>query len=211
MFEFFSKIGILSSGSYDQDFGICALVCNPKKRDTNKTKKDVFKFNLNILPLLSIKSLKVYIIEGKRMNVLIISHYIYLNREQRYELHSGKKIEVVGISIPVWFNKGTTSEPAKELFCKYQITNEPKEKEITPFEEGYIINLPQKPDLDEQEMNLYFSVETKTSENLLDIKDGGSEELEFKQYSKIKKDNKEFNVLHFVEIKTEEVLKNTLS
>ena len=58
------------------------------------------------------------------MATLTISHYIYLTKEQRYALHERQPIEAIGISVPVWFNKGNTSEPAKEIFCKYQIANE---------------------------------------------------------------------------------------
>ena len=78
------------------------------------------------------------------MTTLIISHYLYLNREQRYLLHENKEpIEVHGISVPVWFQKGNTSEPAKEVFCKYRITNETTTKSITATNCGYLINLPQ--------------------------------------------------------------------
>ena len=55
------------------------------------------------------------------MATLTVSHYIYLSREQRYELNDGKDIEIVGICVPVWFQKGNTSEPAQEIFCKYKI------------------------------------------------------------------------------------------
>ena len=52
------------------------------------------------------------------MATLTISHYVYLNREQRYDIHDLKPVEVIGVSVPVWFNNGNTSEPAKEVFCK---------------------------------------------------------------------------------------------
>ena len=149
------------------------------------------------------------------MATLTISHYIYLTREQRYKLHEGESIEVTGISIPVWFHRGTTSEPAQEVFCKYKLTNEPIDKSIGFMDEGYNINLPQKLELgsDEvpKEVQNIVAVQLGTSERLLDLKDGGAEWLEFRRYDKIKKGNHDFNVVHFVEIKPEDLLRDTMN
>jgi hypothetical protein len=146
------------------------------------------------------------------MATLTIAHYLYLNKEQRYKLHAGETLEVVGISIPVWFHKGNTSEPAKELFCRYKLTNRPKSKTIMPTEEGYCINLPQKLESDKEENEVYDAVNSQIghSEMLLDIKDGGSEYLEFRQYNKVEQENHSFNVVHFVEIKPNEILEDTM-
>jgi len=149
------------------------------------------------------------------MATLTISHYIYLNREQRYKLHSGESLEVTGVSIPVWFHRGTTSEPAKEMFCKYKLTNEAINKAIMPMEEGYNINLPQKLELGggnvPEEVQDVVAVQLGTSERLLDVKDGGSEWLEFRQYNKVQQGIHKFNVVHFVEIKPDELLQDTMS
>lgn len=149
------------------------------------------------------------------MATLTISHYIYLRREERYKLHNGESLEITGISVPVWFHRGNTSEPAKEIFCKYKLTNEPTNKIIVSTEEGYQINLPQKLELGGEnvpkEVQDVVSVKLGTSERLLDTKDGGSELLEFRQYNKIKKDIQEFNVVHFVEIKPYELLRDTMN
>jgi hypothetical protein len=149
------------------------------------------------------------------MATLTISHYIYLSREERYKLHFGESIDVTGISIPVWFHRGTTSEPAKEMFCKYKLTNEAINKTIISMEEGYQINLPQNLELSGEnvpkEVQDVVSVKLGTSGRLLDTKDGGSEWLEFRQYNKIKKDIHEFNVVHFVEIKPYELLQDTMN
>jgi hypothetical protein len=54
------------------------------------------------------------------MLTLTVSHNIFLTKKQRYELSVVEStLEVIGISFPVWFYKGKTSEPAKEVFCKY--------------------------------------------------------------------------------------------
>ena len=146
------------------------------------------------------------------MTTLIISHYIYLSKEERYKLYSGEILNVVGVSVPVWFDKGNTSEPAKELFCKYILTNDPVNKAIMPTKEGYHINLPQKLKTNtSNEIQEIIDLYLGTPEKLLDVKDGGSEKLEFKQQNKAKQGSKSFNIIHFVEIKDEEVLKETIS
>lgn len=149
------------------------------------------------------------------MATLTVSHYIYLSREQRYKLHAGEPLTITGISIPVWFHRGNTSEPAQEMFCKYTLTNEAENKLITPSEEGYSINLPQKLELANeavpQEVQDVVAVQLGTSERLLDIKDGGSEWLEFRQYNKVQQGTHKFNVVHFVEIKPDELLQDTMA
>lgn len=140
------------------------------------------------------------------MATLTISHYIYLTKEQRYALHEGQNIEVIGVSVPVWFQKGSTSEPAKELFCKYELTNEKVNKVISKIEEGYAINIPQKIETT-NEMQISLS----QSDRLLDRVDKGDEFLDFKQYNKALYNHREFDVVHFVEIKKLETLVETLS
>lgn len=144
------------------------------------------------------------------MATLTISHYIYLTKKQRYDLHEGHEVNILGVSVPVWFDKGSTSEPAKEVFCKYKLTNEKLNQAIIANEEGYHINLPQKQDLSNQ-FDSVLNFKIPTSDKLLDTKDGGVESLEFRQYNKIHKDEYHFNVVHFVEIKPHELLLETLS
>lgn len=141
------------------------------------------------------------------MATLTISHYVYLTKEQRYALHAGQEVEVVGVSVPVWFQKGTTSEPARELFCKYKLTNEKVNKVISQMEEGYVINLPQKTEATTDET----PISSGQSDRLLDITDKGAEFLDFRQYNKVRQEHREFNVVHFVEIKRLETLMETLS
>lgn len=149
------------------------------------------------------------------MATLTVSHYIYLTKEQRYSLHKGEALEVTGVSVPVWFHKGNTSEPAQEIFCKYYLTNEGENKAIVPVDEGYRINLPQKLAIEKEgipaDVQEVVSANLGTSDRLLDIADGGAECLEFRQYNKVQKGIHKFNVVHFVEIKPCEILKDTLS
>lgn len=155
-----------------------------------------------------------------KMLTLVISHYIYLNREQRYKLFDGENIETFGVSVPVWFDKGTTSEPAKEVFCRYLVKNVKNHEAIKTLKDGYEINIPQSvrplAKFEEQED---YSINSKKkisnyfdrSLKLLDPEDGGAEWLEFKQYATMKHKRKKVEVVHSVEIKDIRILENTLS
>lgn len=129
------------------------------------------------------------------MATLVIAHNIFLTKEERYKLHSGEPIEVTGVNVPVWFEKGNTSEPAQEVFCKYRITNTKENKAIVPFDEGYNISIPK---------------EAETIK-LLDIKDGGCEWLYFRQYGEVHQKKKKFNIIHDVEFRPLEDLTDTLT
>lgn len=146
------------------------------------------------------------------MATLLIAHYIYLTKEQRYSLHQGNSLDVIGVSVPVWFDKGNTSEPAKELFCKYNLTNDSKNRPIDILTDGYSINLPQKPSLetDDGTIKAVF-INYDTSERLLDVADGGVEWLEFREYTKIELNYEEHSLVHMVEIKRLDLLEKTLS
>lgn len=148
------------------------------------------------------------------MSTLIISHHLYLDRDQRYDLHYGKEVDLVGVSVPVLFNKGSTTEPASELFCKYKLTNESPNKAIIPTEEGYTLNLPQKLNAEpknEEEKKLLESLnKVPTSENLLDEKDGGHRYLHFKQYNKVHFNKQEMNVVHIIELRDIDFLVDSL-
>jgi len=148
---------------------------------------------------------------------LMISHYLYLSHTERYALVSGKTIEVVGVSVPVWFHKGSTSEPAVEVFCEYVLSNDNQDFPVTPFIKGYKINLPQmlvghkvaarpKPNvwdnmtIDEQERWERLHPQPPLTKDLLDAEDGGLGGLRFKKYSKIREPDKQFNMIHNIEI-----------
>lgn len=129
---------------------------------------------------------------------LTISHYIYLTKEERYCLFNSDFLSVVGASVPVWFKVGSTSEPAKEVFCKYNFTNEKINSGIETFEEGYKINL------------LLFDPKVNLR-SILDIKDKGCEELIVKGYTKSSQNGKNFSIFHSIEIKSIDLLISTLS
>lgn len=154
---------------------------------------------------------------------LTVQHNIHLTRDQRYALHEGIELVVVGISVPVWFQNNVTSEPGKEIFCRYYMKNTKKDCPIQILENGYEITLPyrlgQKLSIsDEQWRELNFKEPEKldamykgivnevSSKNLTDIKEGGSECLHYREHNKIKKGEDMMNIMHFVNIITVESL-----
>ena len=148
---------------------------------------------------------------------LAISHNLFLTKEERYNWYAGEPLEVIGVSIPVWFYKGISSEPAIEVFCKYKLINKSEEIFIKHNENGYNVTVPQGPvkefeslpdeiwdamSVEEQEKWYEENEPTPSLKMLLDIKDGGGAYLAFRQYSKIRKTRtKILNVVHFMEIK----------
>jgi len=129
--------------------------------------------------------------------LLTISHYIYLTKEQRYQIFNGEILEVVGVSVPVWFMGGNTSEPGKEVFSKYIISKNLDTFGLSIFEEGYRINLG----------NMQHGIDVR---RLLDFKDKGAQELIAKGYGKVDIRGKVFNAFHCLEIKPIELLMDTL-
>jgi len=147
------------------------------------------------------------------MSTLTVSHYLYLTKEQRYDLHNGVDIETIGICIPVWFRKGDTSEPAQEIFCKYRLSNDRIGAKVQNSDEGYEINMPSVNIMDndvDESVRKAIQIKLGTSERLLDQRDGGAEWCEFRYYQKIMIDEKEYYNIHFVEIKPLEILHDTI-
>lgn len=159
---------------------------------------------------------------------LTIHHNIYLTKEQRYALHNQEEVLAIGVSIPVWYINKATTEPAKEVFCKYILKNPKTEIPIVILEDGYEISIPYregtKLDISDDEWrrllredpdqleNLYRNmIQEVSSRNLLDLKDGGSEHLSYRELNKIKKGEKLLNIMHFVNIDKMEKLTNSLS
>lgn len=149
------------------------------------------------------------------MATLTVSHYLYLSKDERYALHEGKTIETVGVCIPVWFEKGNTSEPAQEVFCKYKMHNPKSGVDIKQSNDGFEIWFPsiQKDEehLVDDEMKVAIQKKLGTSDNLLDYKDGGSTKCEFRIYQKLLVNETLHHLVHFVEIKPIELLMDTIS
>ena len=135
------------------------------------------------------------------MLTLNVSHNIFLTKKQRYELSVvDSKIEAIGVSVPVWFFKGKTSEPAREVFCKYILSINDSKNAIKKFNEGYIVNLPKYLD----------KISTPIFDVLKDEKDNGKEMIQYKEYSSSKIKSLKYNVIHVVEIYDESFLLDSL-
>jgi hypothetical protein len=146
--------------------------------------------------------------------VLTIYHGIFLSKEQRYALHQGQDVEVIGVSLPVWLMHGQSSEPAEEVFCKYYLKNPNKEVPINICNDGYIINLPYRVGnakeiddahwrkLTDEQMSKYYNRQATnvTSADLLDYQDGGYQLLRYKEHDRVKDGDHILNIIHFVNI-----------
>lgn len=163
--------------------------------------------------------------------ILSISHHIYLSRKQRYAIHERKQITLMGISVPVWFNMGSTSEPATEVFCTYQLNNNCNEDAVIntlPKTDGYYINLPQMPDdfefsesisddewrkMSEDQLSSYYKeIQVPlNSEILLDYSDKGGMHMSWKLQNSMFQDGHEVAIKNFISIKdTDEFLTTSL-
>ena len=159
------------------------------------------------------------------MATLTISHNIFLTREQRYDLNNDITIKVVGASVPVILSKNKiSSEPAKEVFVYYTIKTSNLLYINYNMVDGYEIEVckstPYKtlPDnfwqtlTPHQKKIWYVRNEPNPSvHDILDINDGGKEWLAFRQIQTIKKENKNLEIIHYIEIKKIETLLESLS
>ena len=158
---------------------------------------------------------------------LTVQHNIHLTKDQRYALHEGIELVVVGLSTPIWCQDNLTSEPGKELFCRYYLKNPKKDSPVQILENGYEITLPyrqgQKLSISDAEWRRLTMEEPKklaamynslvnevSSKNLLDIKDGGSKKLIYREHNKIKKKDSMMNIMHFINIGTVESLTESI-
>lgn len=157
---------------------------------------------------------------------LSISHNIHLNKKQRYDLHNGFDLNIIGICVPVWIDKKNTSEPAKEVFCNYCIKNTKDELPIKILSNGFEITLPFRSssviDITDNEF-LYFLKKNKlenlyenknsesSSKNLLDICDGGSNFLTYGELNRVLFNDETINIFHNVIISSIESLEDGLN
>lgn len=159
---------------------------------------------------------------------LAIHHNLWLTKEQRYAAHEGIELIVIGISVPVWVSDNrVTSEPAKEVFCRYYIKNPKYDVPIQIVKDGYEICLPCRevplPEMSDEEwrhlnfheplkLDEHYQKTTRSvsSRNLLDLADGGSKCLMFREHNKAKRGDNFVNFIHFVNIADMEELTSTL-
>lgn len=161
------------------------------------------------------------------MLTLSIHHNVHLTREQRYALHAQENISVTGICIPVWSMNLITSEPAKEVFCRYHLTNPNEEIPIRIVEDGFHLTIPyregqplQMSDEDWRYLNLnnpdvlshkyQETVPEVSSKNLLDLADGGLGQLTYRERVKMRQNDVLITIMHHVTIGSMESLLETI-
>ena len=158
---------------------------------------------------------------------LIIHHNIYLTREERYALHDGQDIEVTGVSVSVWCRGKVTSEPAREVYCRYMLRNLGKDEAIKVVDDGFVICVPNRPSvvgkisdemwrhLDQEGRDEYYSVfkQGVSTYNLLDIADGGSACLMYREHVRTvyADDNSPLTIIHLIQIRDITVLEESCS
>jgi hypothetical protein len=160
---------------------------------------------------------------------ITINHNIYLTREERYAIHNGEELSVVGICIPVWFHDKKTSEPAQEVFCNYHLYNPLKDIPIQTIADGFEVYLPMrkaknKIRLTNDEWRVLNQHNPKklnsqykaykgeiSSKLLLDHADGGCGAVFYREHNKVNKDGKTINMMHYVNIDRIERLKESIT
>jgi len=155
--------------------------------------------------------------------ILALSHNVYITPEQEELILKRTPVEIIGVCVPVWHRGGKSSEPAKELFCKYFIHNEINDFPIEIFKNGFRINIPQIPDtfkkdkpltdeewrgLKEKELIEWYE-KNASPPNAEYIKDKGC--LCYLQYDKFMFKGKLADRVHNINIKPEYILKETLA
>lgn len=146
---------------------------------------------------------------------LIIHHNVCLSRHQRYALHAGEDIKIVGVSVPVWQHDKLTSEPAKEVFCNYYLKNPKTEVPAKILEDGYEISIPYREGIglnitneewfellkhNPNKLDAMYqqTIQEISSKNLLDLKDGGCGFLNYRESNKIKREKDYLSIVHYV-------------
>lgn len=162
------------------------------------------------------------------MLTLAISHNIFLTDDEIGRAAKGEIIMVTGVSVPVWFYKGWTSEPGIEVFCKYIIHSDENHTKISSNFDGYKINIPPivgfAPKLQDKEWRsqLQEELEKKKEHANIVITENIAPEptsmvklvtsgfLKFRLYDKKKYGNKVANIINYVEVNKMQELQDSL-
>lgn len=138
---------------------------------------------------------------------LIVHHLLYFTSDQRrIILQSKTPVELIGVSVPVWFDHRNTSEPAEEVFCKYTITNQPDQTMVQSTPTGYQINMPQpRISQRDEETDKIFGIISPDKTPIPDQKklgdEAGSGWLLFKEFQMINIGEESMKILHYIEMR----------
>ncbi len=143
----------------------------------------------------------------KNFSKLTILHNIQLSREERYYLQNEENVvQIIGICVPVWCNGEETSEPAREIFCRYVLKNSKIDKAIRILEDGFIITLPNYIKVKATDGLIFAnkSNNQRSYKNLLDPIDCGGRTLQYREKNKAIYKNRQITIMHYVNIRDEE-------
>lgn len=133
---------------------------------------------------------------------LFFNHQIFIDKDQRYELYAGKQIKALGICVEITnLNHPDEYKQPKELFLEYLIDTDSVEDKVIVTDHSYIIHIPVKflhSELEEVKKEKHDFVYL---EDILDLEDGGREELFFKYRKIYANTNKKYICMHAVEIR----------
>ena len=76
---------------------------------------------------------------------LFVTHHVFLTDDEIRDVISGVKLIRCGSCVPVWVNAstGNTTEPAKEIFCAYELSlSDGGPGFIEPNDKGYHVKVP---------------------------------------------------------------------
>lgn len=103
----------------------------------------------------------------------------------------GESVWCLGVCTPVWFERGSTSEPAEEVFVNYLLRVTSGEKPVRVLPSGFEITVP-----------------SDKASAVLDVRDGGSGFLNYKQFctSQLlidgRKTRRSLEIINCIEIKS---------
>jgi hypothetical protein len=131
-------------------------------------------------------------------SALIVTHHVFLTREQRYALQNpNESIVVTGVSSPVWVKDGKwETDVAHEVFSKYQIRTTDKEDKHTVriLYDNYLVTLT-----------------GSMQRSLKDFTDGGTETLMLTHRNALDHNGEKLPILHCLEIEDISRLEKTIS
>jgi hypothetical protein len=156
---------------------------------------------------------------------LVLHHNLFLTRDQRYALHAGQDVETVGTTVSVWCRGSVTTEPAKEIFCRYLIRNLGQDLPIKMVNDGFEIALPNRQpltsqisndlwrQLSEKEWDEFYQMfrDGASTSNLLNVEDGGSACLMYREHNKIRymDDVSLLTIIHLIQIRDYQILEDS--
>jgi len=144
-------------------------------------------------------------IKGVHFYPVFINHNIFLTKEERYDLYAGKKIFTIGSIIETSVIQHKNDRVfEKEIFVNYEIDTDIVEDKVEICNDFYKIHISANYSNSELNKDHDFVLE-----DMLDQDDGGKNGIFFKHRKIYTHKHKNYVVLHTVDIKDIELLKES--